>query len=107
MGTAGVEDGLYGSMSTPAVTENRHLGRFELLHRGEVVSFATYTERDGVVVVPYVETVRERRGNGHAGELMEGVLAILRSDGRTITPLCPFARAHIDARPEHADLVTL
>lgn len=88
-----------------AVTENRHLGRFELLYRGDVVSFATYTERDGVVVVPHVETKLELRGNGHAAELMEGLLSILRAGGRTIKPLCSFARAHIDARPEHHDLL--
>lgn len=90
----------------PAVVENTHLGRFELLKHGDVVSFATYRERSGDVVVPHVETVPEHRGNGYAAELMEGVLAILRAEGRTITPLCPFAADHIRTHPEHHDLLT-
>lgn len=90
----------------PAVVENSHLGRFELLRNGEVVSFASYTERDGSVLVPHVETSPEHRGNGFAAELMEGLLGILRADSRTITPLCPFAARHIRDNEQHHDLLT-
>lgn len=92
--------------AAPAVVENRELGRFELLHRGEVVSFATFREADGAVMVPHVETAPEHRGNGRAAELMDGLLAKLRVDGRTITPLCPFAAGHIADNPHHHDLLT-
>lgn len=92
--------------SRPAVIENAHLGRFELLRRGEVVSFASYTEHDGSVLVPHVETLRPHRGNGLAAELMDGMLGILRNDGRTITPLCSFASQHIRDNAHHHDLVT-
>lgn len=88
-----------------AVIENRRVGRFELSRRGEIVSFADYRERDGVVIVPHVETVRHHRGNGYAAELIEGLLAIVRSDGRRVLPLCPFAADHIRANPQHHDLV--
>ncbi len=37
---------------------------------------------------------------------MEGLLAIIRADGRTITPRCPFAAAHIRDNEQHHDLVT-
>lgn len=94
------------SAETPPVLENVHLGRFELLKHGEVVSFATYRQRGDDVVVPHVETAPPHRGNGFAAELMEGMLAILRADGRTITPLCPFAAQHIRDNPEHRDLLT-
>ncbi len=93
-------------LERPAVIENSHLGRFELLQRGEVVSFANYTEREGSIVVPHVETVVEHRGNGYAAQLMEGLLAILREDGRTIVPLCPFAARHIRDNEQHHDLLT-
>lgn len=88
------------------VIENVHLGRFELLKNGAVVSFATYRSRDdGAIVVPHVETALEQRGNGHAAELMEGLLAIIRADGRLIVPLCPFAAGHIRDNPGHHDLL--
>lgn len=91
--------------SGPAVVENVHLGRFELLHHGDVVSHASYHQDGDNVVIPHVETHPAHRGNGHAAELMEGVLAILRRDGRTITPLCWFAAGHIRDNAQHHDLV--
>jgi len=97
---------LAAAEDSPAVIENSHLGRFELLHNGQVVSFASYTERSGAVVVPHVETAPEQRGNGFAAQLMEGLLGILRADGRTIVPLCPFAAKHIRDNPQHHDLVS-
>ena len=90
----------------PAVVENAHLGRFELLHHGQVVSFASYTSSEGSIMVPHVETAPEHRGNGYAAQLMEGLLAIIRADGRTITPRCPFAAAHIRDNEQHHDLLT-
>jgi len=90
----------------PAVVENSHIGRFELLRNGDVVSFATYREQNGSVVVPHVETAPQHRGNGYAAELMDGLLGILRTSGRTITPLCPFAARHIRDNEQHHDLLT-
>lgn len=90
----------------PAVVENVHLGRFELLRNGDVVSFADYRGDDTSIIVPHVETAPEHRGNGYAAELMEGLLGILRSTGRTITPLCPFAARHIRDNEQHHDLLT-
>jgi predicted GNAT family acetyltransferase/glutaredoxin len=90
----------------PVVVENADLGRFELLHDGGVVSFATYTSNDQSITVPHVETAPEHGGNGHAAQLMEGLLRIIRDDGRTITPRCSFAAAHIRDNQQHHDLVT-
>jgi len=93
-------------LAKPAVTENRHLGRFELLRNGDVASFASYHPSGNAIVVPHVETRADLRGNGLAAELMEGLLGIIRADGRTITPLCSFAAAHIRDNSQHHDLVT-
>ena len=92
-------------LERPAVVENPHLGRFELLKHGQVVSFASYTDRGGSVVVPHVETAPDHRGNGYAAQLMDGLLAILREDGRTIVPLCPFAAGHMRDNEQHHDLL--
>lgn len=90
----------------PAVIENVHLGRFELLRNGAVVSHATYrSNEDGSITVPHVETVPEHRGNGLAAELMDGLLAIIRADGRKIVPRCPFAAEHIGDNAHHHDLL--
>lgn len=89
----------------PPVVENVHLVRFELLRHGEVVSFATYTSGEESITVPHVETSPAHRGNGYAAQLMEGLLAIIRADGRTINPRCPFAASHIRDNEQHHDLI--
>ncbi len=88
------------------VVENREAGRFELHRDAEVVSFATYRERSGGVIVPHVETLAEHRGQGYADRLMAGILDIIASGNRTITPLCPFAAAYIRDNKQHHGLLT-
>ncbi len=89
-----------------AVVENVDGGRFELRRDGVLVGFASYRQQNDAVVVPHVETFPEHRGQGYAARLMEGLLAIIRADGRTITPLCPFAAGHVRDHTEHHDLLT-
>lgn len=93
------------SADGPAVVENTHLDRFELLRNGEVVSFATYRGDASTVTIPHVETNPAHRGNGHAAELMQGVLTILRDTGRTVVPLCPFAASFIRDNEQYHDLL--
>lgn len=105
-GIAGVRPGLTKAMTEFEVTEDREAGRFELRRGGTLVSFADYHERDGAVVVPRVETLRQYRDQGYAARLMDGLLDIIRADGRTITPLCWFAAGHIRDNAQHHDLLT-
>ncbi len=91
---------------THRVVERSDDQRFELLIGEEVVSFATYSVRtEGVVVVPHVETRVDHRGRGHAAQLMDGMLGLLRSSGRQIVPLCPFAADHVRSDAGHHDLL--
>lgn len=92
--------------SAPAVVENTTLQRFELLRNGDVVSHADYRIDGDRLVVPHVETAAAHRGNGYAAELMDGMLALLRSSNRTIVPLCPFAAQHIRDNEQYHDLVS-
>ncbi len=87
------------------VTENASAGRFELHMGGELVSFANYVAGDGVVRVPFVGTNVQHRGNGYAAQLMDGVVAIIRADGRRIIPICSFADQHIRDNPDYHDLL--
>jgi len=87
------------------VLEDAEAGRFDLRRDGTVVSFATYHQQGATVIVPHVETIAEHRGQGYAARLMDGLVDLLRSSNRTITPLCPFAAGHIRDNPEHHDLL--
>ena len=83
----------------------RSRGQFELWIDDEVISYANYSERDGVVTIPHVETAPRHRGNGRAAQLMDGVLDLLRQSGRTIVPLCSFAAGHVHGDERHHDLL--
>jgi hypothetical protein len=86
------------------VVDNRPASRFELTEQG-LTAFADYTRRGGALVIPHVEAPMALRGQGTAGRLMAGLVALARAEGVKIVPLCPYAAAWLRRHPEHADLV--
>jgi len=89
---------------TNAVIDNRAESRFELTEEG-AVAFADYSRRNGVLVIPHVESPHALRGKGTAGRLMEGVVAHARAEGAKIMPICSYAAAWLQRHPEHQDLI--
>lgn len=65
-------------------------------------SFATYRDIAGVRQILHVETAPEAQGRGYAAQLMDGVVADARANGRKIAPFCSYARAYF-ARNKSAD----
>lgn len=88
----------------PTVTDNTVRQRFELEIDGQVV-FADYRRQGNVVIVPHVEAPPALRGSGASGQLMEGMLALLRGRGEKIVPTCSYAAAYIRRHREHHDLL--
>ena len=88
------------------VRDNPDRRRYELVIDDEIVSIADYRLDGDSVVVPHVETNPAHRGQGNADRLMAGMLDDLRSGGRTIVPLCPFAADYIRQHPDQQDLLT-
>ncbi len=87
------------------VREVPERSRFELRRADALVSYAMYRADDRRVVVPHVETLSEHRGQGMADRLMEGLVDLLRQDGRTILPLCSWATGYFREHTEHADVL--
>ncbi len=87
------------------VTDRPENGRFEMTKDGETVGFARYRQQGTTVVVPHVETLAQYRGQGYGAHLMDGLLDIIRADGRRIEPQCSFAAAHMRADPKVHDLL--
>jgi uncharacterized protein len=78
--------------------------RFSLLHDGVVVSHADYSVDREVIVIPHVETDPRFRGQGWAARLLDEVVEHVRSERRTIRPICWYAAAYLRDRPETADV---
>jgi predicted GNAT family acetyltransferase len=87
------------------VRDNPKRQRYELIVDERIVSIADYSIDGTTLVVPHVETDPAMRGQGMADRLMRGMLDDLRSGGRTISPLCPFAASFIQERPADHDLI--
>lgn len=86
------------------VIDNPAKSRFELDVDGNV-AFADYRKRDGVLTIPHVEAPTVLRGTGAAGQLMEGLLAIVRKQGLKVRPVCPYAVSYIARHKQHQDLI--
>lgn len=87
------------------IRDNVAARRFELDVNGQIV-FAIYERRASEIVIAYVEAPRPLRGTGAAGELMQGIAELARMEGRTITPLCGYARAWLQRHKNYRDLLT-
>ena len=81
--------------------------QYELYDGDELLSFATFTEIDGVVIVPHVETRPQHRGNDYSSVLMDGVVDDLRTKGLRINPICWVARRCVEALPDADDLMAV
>jgi predicted GNAT family acetyltransferase len=71
----------------------------------ELLSFAPFTQADGVLTVPHVETRVQHRGNGFSSTLLDGVVDDLRSRGLRIRPICSVARRHVQVLPDADRLI--
>ena len=91
-------------MEQASVHDNRELQRYELSVDGQVV-FANYRRQPGRLVITHVEAPPNLRGKGAAGELMQGMLDQVRAAQLKVLPLCPYARAWMQRRPDYRDLM--
>lgn len=88
-----------------AVVDVPAASRFELLLAGERVGLADYSVDGDLITVPHVETDPTHQGQGFAAVLMDGVIASVRANHQRIRPLCPYAAAYMQRRPDSHDLL--
>jgi predicted GNAT family acetyltransferase len=88
------------------VRRNDDEGRYEIWVDGERVGHTEFEVReDGVLVFPHTEIDEDRRGQGLAGQLIEGALDDVRSRGETLVARCETVRGFIDDHAEYQDLL--
>ena len=93
------------SNSRSDLAVSRRDDRYELRDGDELLSFASYSETDGVVVVPYVETQVQHRGNGYSSMLMAGVVDDLRARQMRIDARCWVAREYVTGLDDADELM--
>jgi uncharacterized protein len=94
----GVVAGQPSTESSPQVTDNPALSRFELTIDGHT-AFLAYERTKHSLTLVHTEVPKELRGR-HLGEkLVDGALEIARGTGLRVVVVCPFARTYLRRHP--------
>ena len=65
----------------------------------------THTGSGDTVIIDHTEVDDSLRGQGVGAKLVEAAVAWARAEGKQIIPLCPFAKATFEKRPDLADVL--
>jgi predicted GNAT family acetyltransferase len=79
--------------------------RYEARLGDRLAGWVEYGRVGTRIVAFHTEVPGEFGGRGIASALVRRVLADARSAGITVTPRCPFFRAHFERHPEDADVL--
>ncbi len=87
------------------IADNPEANRYELRHDGVVVGVVEYRLAGDVFVIPHVEVIPALRGKGHSEPFLEVVLDAVEDRNLKVRPICGYANAHINSRPERVALL--
>jgi uncharacterized protein len=89
---------------TEAVRDNPARQRYELDTPGGL-AFVNYRRAGSVVTMLHAEVPAAVRGRGVGSRLARGALDLVRAQGETVIPRCPFVVAYIHRHPDVQDLL--
>jgi len=78
-----------------------------VIERPEGIAELDYRRQSGRFVVIHTEVPESARGEGLGGELVRAALSLAASEGRTLVPLCPYARRWLREHRDEAESVTI
>jgi uncharacterized protein len=79
--------------------------RYEMTSDGEVVGFAAYRARPGLIAFVHTEVDERLQGRGLGDLLIRFALGDARSRGLAVLPFCPFVKSFIERHREFQALV--
>jgi uncharacterized protein len=99
--TRKAHDGLHTS-----IIDNSVRDRFEVLVDDKVIGWQPYRRYKNHIVLMGTEIDPQWRGRGVSSVLIDGVLELIGSAGRTVVPRCKLTGDYIFRHPQYRDLVT-
>lgn len=80
--------------------------RYELHHRGQLVSVLDYRDDGHTVALTRAFTIPIFRGHGHAARVVDGAVDdIAKTGGRVIDPVCWYVAEWFAQHPDRAHLL--
>lgn len=83
------------------VTEEK---RFTATVEGHV-AFVEYIRAQGIVYLTHTEVPKAMEGKGVGKALVLSVLTLIKKEGASLAPLCPFVAAFLTRHPEWKSLL--
>ncbi len=93
-------------ISSPQVTHDPAHARFEYRAGGSVAELV-YRMRGERMVLLHTGVPDALEGHGVGGQLVRAAVGYAASEGLTVVPACPFARAWLEKHPDVAALVPI
>ena len=87
-----------------SVTNNDQENRFEAEHEGKT-AFIEYEMQGDIFNLTHTEVPKEIEGAGVGTELVRGALDIIKDEGKSVKPTCPFIAHFIEENSECKSLV--
>jgi predicted GNAT family acetyltransferase len=87
------------------VSDKPDRSRYEIAVDGKRVGHLRYRRHPNRIDLIHTEILPQHEGHGYGGELLAGVLALVREEGLAVIPHCPFVRSYLERHPDDLDLV--
>jgi predicted GNAT family acetyltransferase len=87
-----------------SVTNNEQKNRFEAEREGET-AFIEYKMQGDIFNLTHTEVPKEVEGKGFGTELVKETLDIIKQQGKSVKPTCPFIAHFIEENSEYKSLV--
>lgn len=86
--------------------EGENRGVFFLPDDEDILAQIVYTvSSDNTMIIEHTEVDDELRGNNFGYELVHKTVDYARMHGMKVSPVCPFAKAVFDKKPEFGDVL--
>jgi len=85
--------------------EGPHRGLFFIEDEGETRAEIVYSKNENTLIIEHTEVDDDLRGQNIGYELVHKTIDFARLHGMKVSPVCPFAKAVIDKKPEWQDVL--
>ena len=80
--------------------------RYRLMSDGEEVGYSEYDPiAPASILIKHTEVLPEHEGKGFGSQLVKQMLDDIRTQGKTVIPICPYTLNYIRRHREFLDLV--